>query len=263
MKVTAILEHFLSRVETIDRKTTVDRVIAGDPNADIDRCMVTWMPSFRALRQAVERGIRLVICHEPTFWSDGEERPDEDADARAKNTFIKQHGLIILRNHDAWDRWPGIGIPWAWARFLGLGPRPAAVARHGYQHRYDIAPVTLADFAADMAARCESIGEPQVQVVGDPGQTVSRIGIGTGSICVISDYREIGCDCSIVCDDGSCVWQGIQRAEDAGHAVIRVNHGTCEEPGMVTLTEYINSNLTGLVAEHLPHGNTLRLMGRR
>ncbi|OGV71726.1 MAG: hypothetical protein A3K19_12285 [Lentisphaerae bacterium RIFOXYB12_FULL_65_16] len=61
--------------------------------------------------------------------------------------------------------------------------------------------------------------------------------------------------------DGSCYWAGIQRAEDAGHPVIRVNHGTSEEPGMVALTEYINANLPGLHAEHLPHGSTFRLVG--
>jgi len=39
-----------------------------------------------------------------------------------------------------------------------------------------------------------------------------------------------------------------------------VNHGTSEEPGMATLTEYINANLAGLRAEHLPHGSTFRLV---
>jgi len=69
------------------------------------------------------------------------------------------------------------------------------------------------------------------------------------------------CDCSIVCDDGSCYWEGIQKAEDGGQPVIRVNHGTSEEPGMVTLTKYINTHLGGLRAEHLPHGSTFQLIG--
>jgi hypothetical protein len=59
------------------------------------------------------------------------------------------------------------------------------------------------------------------------------------------------------CDDGS----DIQMAQDLGHAVIRVNHGTSEEPGMVTLTNYINENIVGLNAQHLPHGCTFRLIG--
>jgi hypothetical protein len=74
-------------------------------------------------------------------------------------------------------------------------------------------------------------------------------------------YRELGCDLSIVCDDGSCYWREIQWAEDEGHAVIRVNHGTSEEPGMASLTEYINRNLKGVHAEHLPHRPAFRLVG--
>jgi len=45
------------------------------------------------------------------------------------------------------------------------------------------------------------------------------------------------------------------------HPVIRVNHGTSEEPGMVTLTKYINDTLKGVRAEHLPHGSTFTLVG--
>ena len=47
---------------------------------------------------------------------------------------------------------------------------------------------------------------------------------------------------------------------DIGHPVIRVNHGTSEEPGMVTLTRYINEHVPGLTAEHIPHGSSFRLV---
>ncbi|TFG71000.1 MAG: hypothetical protein E4H27_05390 [Anaerolineales bacterium] len=71
----------------------------------------------------------------------------------------------------------------------------------------------------------------------------------------------MGCDCSIVCDDGSLYWASIQRADDGAHPVIRVNHGTSEEPGMVTLTQYVNNYIDGLDAEYIPHGCSFRLVG--
>ena len=216
---------------------------------------------MRALRAAAERDFRLVICHEPTFWNHRDGFHGSDPEVEAKRRFIEQSGITIMRNHDCWDRWPDVGIPWAWSRFLGLGDTPVATGRDGYLHRYDIAPVTLAEFARGVAQRCGPIGEPTVQVTGDLDSEVSRIGIGTGCACNIDLYRGMGCDCSIVCDDGSCYWSVIQRAEDTGHPVIRVNHGTSEEPGMVTLTEYINDHIVGLCAEHLPHGSTFRLVG--
>ena len=181
--------------------------------------------------------------------------------ASAKRRFIEENGLVILRNHDVWDRMPGIGIPWAWAQFLGLGQSPAAQGARGYQHRYDTEPVALDELAARIAERTATIGEPSVQVVGDGGRQVSRVGVGTGCACDIRVFQEMGCDVSVVCDDGSCYWANIQCAEDNDHPVIRVNHGTSEEPGMVTLTQYINDKLEGVTAEHFPHGSTFRLVG--
>ena len=262
MRAADVLEHFLSRAEWVRRDTTVDRIIAGDPATDVDRCMVTWMPSSRALQHAVGRGISLVVCHEPTFWNHRDDTAKDDPASRAKQQFIVKNGLVVLRNHDCWDRWPDIGIPWAWAQFLGLGTSPRQIGAGGTQHRYDIEPASLDDVAGRIANRCREIGEPFVQVTGDGSARVSRIGVGTGCGCDIATYIAMECDCSVVCDDGSCYWSGIQQAEDIHHPVIRVNHGTSEEPGMVTLTQYINDAIEGLQAEHLPHGSTFRLVGR-
>jgi len=263
VKAIDINRHFLSQASWVDPAKTVDRVIIGDPQKEVRRVLVTWIASFRAVRAAVERGCDLLMTHEPTFWVHANELEKMEASeiASAKRLFIEQSGLVILRNHDAWDRWPEIGIPWAWAQFLGVGAEPVAVGANGYQHRYDIEPVPLNAFAARVAKRTAAIGESAVQVVGDGEKLVSRIGVGTGCGCDIRVFQEMGCDVSIVCDDGSCYWAGIQRAEDDGHAVIRVNHGTSEEPGMATLTRYINEKLPGLKAEHLPHGSTFRLVG--
>jgi putative NIF3 family GTP cyclohydrolase 1 type 2 len=262
MKIKDILEHFLSRAEWVDRTITVDRVIVGDADLRVSRCLVTWMPSLKALHHMVERDLRLLICHEPTFWNYLDDQPADDLAIQAKLKFIRDHDLVILRNHDCWDRWPGVGIPWAWAGFLGFGTPPVAIGADGYQHRYEIPPLPLGDFARSVAKRCSSLGEPLVQVIGDTSQLVSRIGIGTGCGCEISIFQQMGCDCSVVCDDGSCYWEGVQRAEDSRHPVIRVNHGTSEEPGMLTLTEYVNTHIEGVQAEHLPHGSTFQLIGK-
>lgn len=261
MKAKNLLEHFLSRSSWVNREKTVDRIIAGDGTVDFDHCMVTWMPSFAALRKMVARDIHLLMCHEPTFWNHWDDKPMDDPQSQAKLAYIQAHDLVIVRNHDCWDRWPDVGIPWAWADFLGLDSAPVAFGADNYQQRYDIGPMPLDAFAQHVAARCRELGEPLVQVTGDAAQLVSRIGIGTGCGCDIAAFQAMGCDCSVVCDDGSIYWANIQKAEDFGHPVIRVNHGTSEEPGMMSLTHYINENIDGLHAEHLPHGSTFKLVG--
>ena len=263
MRALDINRHFLSLASWVDPAQTVDRIIIGDTEKEVRRVLVSWIASFQAVRAAVERGCDLLMTHEPTFWVHANEMANLEKSeiAAAKRSFIEDNGLVVLRNHDVWDRMPEIGIPWAWASYLGMTTPPAAIGAAGYQHRYDIEPLPLGEFAARVAERTAAIGEPFVQVVGDGDQFVSKIGVGTGCGCDIRTFQAMGCDASIVCDDGSCYWSVIQRAADEGHPVIRVNHGTSEEPGMVTLTQYINQRLPGLRAEHLPHGSTFRLVG--
>jgi len=260
MRVRDIRQHFLSRADWVNAEKTVDRVIVGDPDLEVDRCLVVWMPGLDVLLTAAERGIRLVICHEPTFGTHRDVQPDDDDVLREKKQFILEHGITILRNHDCWDRWPGIGIPFAWAQALGLEQEPACQSASRYLHRYDIPPVPLDAFAARVARHCRVLGEPAVQVVGSGDQPVSRIGIGTGAVCRIDEFLQLECDCSVVTDDGCRYWETVQKARDMGHPVIRVNHGTSEEPGMATLARYINEHLPGLSSEHVPQGCRYRLV---
>ena len=101
----------------------------------------------------------------------------------------------------------------------------------------------------------------EVEAIGDLDKPVSKIGIGTGCICSVLDYLRMGCDCCIVCDDGSRYDEGLKCAADLGVPAICVNHAASEEPGMVTLTQYINDNLPGLTATHLPQGSRFRVVG--
>jgi putative NIF3 family GTP cyclohydrolase 1 type 2 len=271
MNAAQILDRFLSVADWVDRAKTVDRVIIGDPKEEIHRVLVSWMSDFRAVRAAVERQCQLLITHEPTFWTHANELQTiggwdagspEGQIAAEKRRFVEKNGLAILRIHDVWDGMPEVGIPWAWARFLGLAGAPAALGPGRYQQRYDIAPLPLDSLALQVAERTAAVGEPAVQVMGDGERSVSKVGIGTGCYCSPLKFMQMGCDVSVVCDDGSTYWADIQCAVDAGHAIIRVNHGTSEEVGMVALTQYINERFPGIAAEHLPHGCCFRLVGR-
>jgi len=256
-----ILEHFLSNSPWVNLAETVDRIIVGDADLDADRCVVCWIPSTRNLRRAAEMGVRLFVTHEPTFWRHMDDRPGDDDASREKLAMIGELGMTVLRLHDTWDRWPEIGIPYAWAKHLDLYGDGSGVTAHdnGYLLRCDVEPMTLGELAARVAAACRPFGEGIVQVTGDPEMVVSKIGAGTGCGCDLDGYRELGCDCGIVCDDGSCYWAGIQQAEDIGFGVVRVNHGTSEEAGMITLADYITNTLA-VKADYLPTGCVFQLV---
>lgn len=265
-KAREILEHFLSVGTWLDYNNTVDKIIIGDPVKEIRSVIVTWMSTFDALKEAANTGVDMVITHEPTFWEHSRELETMNTEifngiGEKKKEFIEKNGIVILRCHDTWDRMPDIGIPWAWGRFLGFTANPAVISENGFLHRYDITPVSLETFAESIAAKTAVIGEPVVQVCGNPEQMVSRIGIGTGCICNPADFAGLGCDAVIVCDDGTSYWREIQSAKDTEFPVIRVNHGTSEEPGMASLADYVRLIFPDINCRHLPHGCCYRQVG--
>lgn len=263
MKASEIAEHFMSVADWVDPANTVDGIIIGDPEKYVRTALVTWISSMDAVREAADRGFDLLVTHEPTFYAHrGERDYTESSDiALAKKRLIEESGLVVLRNHDCWDRMPQIGIPWSWARFLELGEEPVEVSDAGYQHRYDIDPVMLDELAHRIAAKTALMAEPVIQVAGDGNRVVSKVGIGTGCGCRIDVYRDMGCDVSVVCDDGTSWWAELQRAVDADHPVIRVNHGSSEDPGMVNLARYISETFPEIETEHRPHKGYYRLVG--
>ena len=119
MKVKELLSHFQEQSrDWVNPEKTVDRVIIGDPEKDVSSVLVTWMSTFYAVKRAVEKGVDLLITHEPTFFEhfDETEKVDQFRIGTEKKKFIEDNGLVILRNHDCWDRMPDVGIPWAWAQ---------------------------------------------------------------------------------------------------------------------------------------------------
>ncbi|HUU53279.1 MAG TPA: Nif3-like dinuclear metal center hexameric protein [Armatimonadota bacterium] len=265
-----ILNHFRSITHWIEPEKSVDRIIIGDPDKHITRVGVTWMSTFENVREAIAHSCGMLITHEPTFWVHADELaavaswPADSIRRRTaehKRRLIEERGLVVLRIHDAWDAMPDIGIPYAWARHLGLGDTPAARSANTFQHRYDIEPMTLDSLAGRIASRTAELGESAVQVIGPPDQIIFKVGIGTGCYCDIQVFHQLDCEASIICDDSNWYWEGIAFAADSDHSIIRVNHGVSEEPGMITLTQYINDTLP-ISAEYIPHGASFRLVGR-
>jgi len=259
-KAQDLLDYMRSIGTWVDWGNTVDQIIIGSGETEVTQAAVAWIPSYDALRRAVEMGCQLFITHEPTFYSHRCELEEMDRwpDAAEKAKFIEDSGLTILRNHDTWDNMPGVGIPWSWAAFLEIEGEPSAV--RPYLNVYPIPGTTLEELAQRVAARTALIGEPAVQVVGDPAMRVTRLGIGTGCGCDPVQYREMGADAGIVCDDGTSYWASIQWARDHGFGIIRVNHGTSEEPGVAAMAAHFAARFPEVSFHHIPQGARYRLV---
>jgi hypothetical protein len=122
------------------------------------------------------------------------------------------------------------------------GPHdPLVVADDNFMFRYDIEPTTVDGLAGQIARRVATLGEPAIQIHGDGNQVVSKIGVGTGCCTTPAVFQDLGCDLSIVTDDGTWYWAQLQRAADgpsvhprAPRDQRRTGHG---DPGSVPQRE--------------------------
>ena len=257
----SILAAYAARAPWLD-KDTVDRLIFGDPEKPVHKLLVTWQADEASITFAGAHKYDALMVHEPTFWFHRDEwdnvqaLPDDSAKKRAaltKAAQLERFGLVVLRNHDVWDAMPEVGIPWAWAAHLELRGRPTATRIRGMMHRYDLAPRLLAEFAAHISRRTALLGDIPPAVFGNPAAVIRTVGIGTGCITDMDEFAAMGCDVAVVCDDGSAYWHDVAWALETGLAVIRVSHGTSEEPGMMTLAKSAECMFPECEVGYFPH----------
>jgi len=270
MKAKEIHQFFLNLAPWIDGNKTLDKIIIGNPEKEINKVLISWMSTKSAVEYAVENKFDMLITHECTFWIHENELENLDKwgktfdkyeAAEEKRQFILDNDLVVLRNHDVWDTFPEHGIPWALAKYLDIHKKPTATNHDNMQHRYDIDPISVNELAKFIAKKTKSLGETSVQVFGDLNLKVSKLGIGTGCGSKINIFKDLGCDVSIVCDDGNWYWQQITWAQEINHPVIRINHATSEEPGMMSMVDFINDNIQGITAEYFKHDIQMNIVG--
>jgi putative NIF3 family GTP cyclohydrolase 1 type 2 len=239
--VKEIHEHFLPGSAWEDPAKTVDTLKAGDPSRQVTKVAVGWMATIYDLHRAVELGCELFITHEPTFWEHAapELKNRHAPGGAAKTQLLEESGMAVLRCHDAWDKWPEIGIRDAWARGLGLAEL-VCESDDGWSAMYSIPRTKLRTFAEEILARVKPIGQDNLQVMGDPEMKISRPCIGVGCYTPGLDLVAKGGDCLIGNFDGTWYyWEHRERFVECGAAVITVEHGCTEHWGMKNCADYV------------------------
>ena len=238
----------------------VDRVIAGDAGRAVAGVAVMWMSYRWALERAVALGCDLVITHEPTFYDHHDRDPASLAlaSARAKAAYLEEHGVTVVRCHDLWDAYPGLGVPDAWGRALGLGP---AVAATEFLRVHEVPETSAEAFARRVARAVAPWGQEAVQLVGPAEARVRRVSVGTGAVTPVrASLVDLGVDLAVCTDDGIAYWRDAALAIDAGLPLVVVNHPVSEEAAMATLADTLRDALAPVPVHHLPQRCMYRLV---
>lgn len=236
-----IREYLLTHSAWVNREKTVDTIKFGDPDKVVKKAAVCWYASIETLRKAYEAGCDLVITHEPTFWEHAasEQAWRAKGPGMAKCALLEQSGMTVLRVHDTWDQWPEVGIRDSWAAFLKLGTCVYTSKETRYYGVYEVQEQTLRMFAQHVANCILPLGEDSAQVIGDPNRRIKKVAIGVGCATPEEDCIQAGADVVICCYDGAGYWNLRERLHESGAAVITLEHGSTEMPGLENLAGHL------------------------
>lgn len=245
---------------------SVDRIILGAADTEVRGIAVMWMPAWAALRAAVAAGANVMVVHEPTFYTHRDlegfdqefaglkpkARAALDETRAAKERWIREQGIVVIRCHDVIDAMPG-GVVDSLARELGFAAEQA-FASGNYRVIALREPQRAGILARRMARAFASLGQPGVAFYGDEQRLVSRLGLGTGYGCDPWRQIELGAEMALVIDDRIKVWTEPVWAEDAGYPLAVINHGTSEEWGVRTLAGLLRKKYPQLSVHLVPQG---------
>ncbi len=253
------------------KKLSVDRIIIGDSGTKIKKAGTVWTPYFKTLKDAVSRGINVLIVHEPTFYRHWDLETQEKSlfnspspaneqymeAVEVKKKWIEENGLVIIRSHDVPDIIKNIGMPYALGRKIGF-KNEDIVKSKDYYNVYRINKDKASNVAKKIAYSLKDLDQPGVAFYGDPERYISTVGLGTGCICDPQNYAELNPDLYIAIDDTIRTWIQTTYSEDTGIPLVVINHGTAEEMGMRLLNEFLTRNIPGLEFIHLNQGCSYR-----
>lgn len=93
------LVNILCQKDCLTAEGTVDTFKSGDPETELSRVALCFIPTPNVIKEASAWGAEMIITHEPTFYDHWDRMPDHKI-AEAKRRLIDETGIIIFRYHD-------------------------------------------------------------------------------------------------------------------------------------------------------------------
>ena len=248
MQAKDLYEHFKSVGTWVNWDRTCDHILHGDPATEITGIATGWIATNATIRRAADEGCNVFVSHEGIFY-DRIEGESVERLAREKRALMDEHGMVAMRCHDVWDRMPDVGIPDAWAEYLGFETEPRDL--ESFYKICLVGDTTVRELAAAVFERVHPLGQESVSIFGDPEQRVGRLAVGTGAITRFPVMHELNPDVILATDDGMSWTQGGHWAVDLGFPLLIVHHGIAEYPGMKAMAGYLTEQFPDVPAKYI------------
>ncbi len=253
-----------------------DGILMGAAETTVTGVVTACTPTLEVLRKAAASGKNIVICREAPFYSHGERAPlfwrngpappkellDNDAVCRAKQEFISQKNLVIIRLVDNWDarendgQLQGLARELGWERFH-VAPKNGTPPYHPHNVYFSLPKTSLNGLAENTKEKLKS---QCPRVAGHPASSVQKVALTHGLLLVADAeriLREPGVDVVIAGDvvewEAAPYFQDLVAAKQT-KGLILIGQEASEEPGSGEMAEWLKSFITEVPVEWIPAG---------
>jgi len=215
----------------------------GGINTEVKGVLLTWMAGPSAIKQAIQDGCNVIICHEPLFFheknelppyrwltpDDGCKEPDWHPNS-IRQELILDNNITVFQCHYGLDRYCMYA---AFSKALGLDE---PILNHGWESVFTLKKtMTVGKLIANIKERLQISGT--VRVVGNPDREVLKVACLWGGMGISDNIYWLRRAILNKADVAICGEMNeffMQFAEDAGFPVIETSHRLSEEYGIAS-----------------------------
>ena len=251
MKLSELLK-FLRNLNDADVAggPTVDRVILGPEEREVNRVAVTMFATAEVIRAAAAFGAQLLITHEPTFYVNSDNIDESDPWIAAKKKLIDASGMTVFRYHDHPHSMPLDLIDEGAIRYSGLSGRITGKPFWAVTSFMLDAPMTARRIAVTLQ---NNLAIKHIRIAGamdSPGRGIA-FACGTPGHIREAFNRP---DVDFVVTGELCEWSEAeyfrsQAQLGGGKAVLVLGHCMSEYAGMRLLTDILRREYEGRIVD--------------
>jgi putative NIF3 family GTP cyclohydrolase 1 type 2 len=268
------------------KETAWDGLQAGAIDATVTGVAVVWAPGLTVLKEAVAKGCNLILCKDPLYWFDPEDKPSKpdsmymrlpegamgmgkmDAIEKtpayvAKHDFITTHNLTIYRISENWDGGHELATQ-GLLQALGWKQTDSIVADDRFPNtRTALVSVPSQDLIQIAEHAKTSVGSKSTRVVGEKTAKVSKVAVHPGFLTTFAASkicRTQGLDLIVTGEANE--WEAFVHCEDwitAGHGkgLVMLGLAATSDTGAKEVAGWVRKTVPGTKVEFIAVGDPL------
>lgn len=232
---------------------TVDGIIVGDGDEEVKGIATTFICSYEMIEQAIERGINVIISHEPTSYNHHSDPYIFGVSEviERKLELLNKHRINVIRFHDYAHRYSPDIISEGFLDVMEW----SSYSDRAHEDLLNLPTQSVGQIIEQLKQR---LGIDYIQLVGQQDQLCSNVWLrlgfrGTGAHCIPA--YEKGNIQLIIAGEGY-EWETPEYVRDAnaqGKAIslLVIGHQKSEDAGMKILARQLQQQLPQLPITHI------------